>query len=149
MLKVEELLSSKSKEIYTIEQDRSVADAIIQMMEHQVGSLIVVDGGKPVGMFTERDVLKSWVLKTKVQDLRFRNIQLVGVMTRDPIVASPGDSLDYVVSVMIKKKIRHIPIVEGHEVVGVLSMRDVVQTLVTNLKVEIHHLLESLGGKVE
>jgi CBS domain-containing protein len=144
---VQDLLEGKSKGIFTIEQSSSVADAVGQMADHQVGSLIVVDKGRPVGMFTERDVLKAWVKRTRADDTRFRDIPLVSVMTPDPIVANPGDSLDYVVSVMIKKKIRHIPIVEGHSVVGVLSMRDVVQTLVTNLKVEIHHLLETLATK--
>jgi IMP dehydrogenase len=149
MLKVQDLLESKSKEIYTIDQSLSVADAVGQMADYQIGSLIVVDGGRPVGMFTERDVLKAWTKRTRTDDTRFRDIPLKSVMTPDPIVANPGDSLDYVVSVMIKKKIRHVPIVEGHRVVAVLSMRDVVQTLVTNLKVEIHHLLEYIGGKPE
>ena len=143
MLRVEELLETKSKELLTIEQSQSVADAVGQMAEQQIGALIVVDGGKPVGVFTERDVLKTWVRHTKAHDTRFRDIPLKTVMTRDLIVAGPGDSLDYVVSVMIKRRIRHVPIVEGNRIVGVLSMRDVVQSYVTNLKVEIQHLKES------
>lgn len=147
MDKVKDLLDAKSRELFTIEKVHSVADAIVQMMKYQVGSLIVVDGGKPVGMFTERDVLKVW--KNRPGAKRFKEIVLETAMTRDPIVVDPEDSLDYVMSVMIKNRIRHLPVVESSKVVGVLSMRDVVRSLVTNLKVEMHYLREYISGGQE
>lgn len=144
MNKVKDLLEAKSRDLFTIEQTQSVADAISLMMEREIGCLIVVDAGKPIGMFTERDVLRVWL--TRPVGKRSHEIPLATVMTQDPIVVSPDDSLDYIISVMIRNRIRHLPVVEGAKVVAVLSMRDVVNSLVTNLKVEIHHLEEQIRG---
>ena len=142
---VKEVLEAKSREVYTIGDDRSVADAVTQMVEHEIGSLIVVSAAKPVGMFTERDVLKTW--KKSMGEVRFRDIPINEVMTRDMLVVDPGDHLDYVMSVMIKNRIRHLPVVDDGRVVGMVSMRDVVRSQVTNLKVENHYLKEYIGGK--
>lgn len=143
---VRDLIDEESRVVFTIDQEQTVADAVARMAEHRIGSLIVLANGCPKGVFTERDVLKAWVERTAVDDTRFRQIPLYEMMTEDPAVAEPGDSLEYVISVMTSEHIRHLPIVEGGEVIAVLSMRDVVRSFVSNLKVEMHHLREYLGG---
>ena len=145
MSNVKDVLYAKSRDLFTIDESKSVADAITQMVDSAIGSLIVTSNDVPVGMFTERDVLKIWRNQTK--DFKFREIPVSEGMTRDPIVVSPGDDLDYIMSIMVKNRIRHLPVVDEHQVVGMISIRDVVRAQVTNLRVENHYLKEYIGGK--
>lgn len=145
MQDAKEILFSMSKDVFTIDQSRSVADAITQMVENGIGSVIVTSGEVPVGMFTERDVLKVW--KNQPGDFKFSDIAVREGMTRELIVVSPTDDLDYVMSIMIKNRIRHLPVVEEGKVVGMISIRDVVRAQVSNLRVENHYLKEYIGGK--
>jgi len=145
MSNVKDVLFAKSRDIFTIDEKMSIADAITQMMDHSIGSLIVTSGDVPVGMFTERDVLKVW--KRLEGDTKFCEIPISEGMTRDPIVVNPTDDLDYVMSLMVKNRIRHLPIVDENQVVGMISIRDVVRAQVTNLRVENHYLREYISGK--
>ncbi len=145
MSNVKDVLYAKSRNIFTIDEKMSIADAITQMMDHSIGSLIVTSKDVPVGMFTERDVLKIW--KRLEGETKFCEIPISEGMTRDPIVVSPTDDLDYVMSLMIKNRIRHLPIVDENQVVGMISIRDVVRAQVTNLRVENHYLREYISGK--
>ena len=145
MSSVKDVLYAKSQNIFTIDEQKSIADAITQMMERAVGSLIVTSEGVPVGMFTERDVLKVW--KGEPGEFKFKDIPVSKGMTKDPIVVSPKDDNDYIMSIMTKNRIRHLPVVEDNQVVGMISIRDVVRAQVTNLKVENHYLKEYISGK--
>jgi CBS domain-containing protein len=145
MSNVRDVLYAKSSDIFTIDEEKSIADAITQMVERGVGSLIVTTGGVPVGMFTERDVLKVW--KGQPGEFKFKDIPVSKGMTKDPIVVSPKDDIDYLMSIMTKNRIRHLPVVDEDRVVGMISIRDVVRAQVTNLKVENHYLKEYISGK--
>ncbi|NOY52660.1 MAG: CBS domain-containing protein [Deltaproteobacteria bacterium] len=143
-MNVKELIREGNHTIYSIGKDGSVAEAIEQLVEHEIGALIVTDNGKPVGVFSERDVLTTWVRKG---DRMFRDIKVQEVMTGNMIVVEPKDDLCYVMNVMVKNRIRHLPVVEDHHLVGVLSIRDVVKTQVTNLQAENHYLKEYITDK--
>ena len=148
MSTAKDVLYAKSRDIFTIDESKSVADAISQMMEQRVGSLIVTSEDIPVGMFTERDVLLSWQKhKTAEGEFKFCDIPVSEGMTRDMIVCGPKDDLDYVMSIMAKNRIRHLPVVESETVVGMISIRDVVRAQVKNLRVENHYLKEYISGK--
>lgn len=148
MSTAKDVLYAKSRDIFTIDESKSVADAISQMMEQRVGSLIVTSEDIPVGMFTERDVLLSWQKhKTEEGEFKFCDIPVSEGMTRDMIVCGPKDDLDYVMSIMAKNRIRHLPVVESETVVGMISIRDVVRAQVKNLRVENHYLKEYISGK--
>ncbi|MFC1657523.1 CBS domain-containing protein [Candidatus Moduliflexota bacterium] len=145
MSNVKDVLYAKSRNLFAIDEGKSVADAIDQMVDHNVGSLIVTSGEVPIGMFTERDVLKVW--KSHTGDFKFSDIPVKEGMTRDTIVVGPADDLEYVMSIMAKNRIRHLPVVDENQVVGMISIRDVVRAQVTNLKVENHYLKEYISGK--
>ena len=151
-MNVRELIQEKPNIIYSIEHDKSVADAIEQMMEHEIGALIVTRDGRPVGLLSERDVIKCWRSigygSTSSTGKRlFKDIRVHEVMTSNLIVVEPADDLCYVMNVMIKNRIRHLPVVEQGRLVAVLSMRDVVRTQVTNLQAENHYLKEYITDK--
>jgi IMP dehydrogenase len=109
-----------------------------------VGALVVVDGERPVGMFTERDVVKCW---TRKGDLHFKDIKVSEVMSGNLIVAEPDDDLCYVTTIMIKNRIRHLPVVDNHKIVAMLSIRDVVKAQVTDLRAENHYLKDYISDK--
>jgi CBS domain-containing protein len=139
---VSNLLGGKKRELFSIDQDKSVADAIQQMVEHEVGALIVMKDGKPTGMFTERDVLKCYMAKESTK--WFREVPVKDAMSTNLIVVESDEDLCYVVNIMIKNRIRHLPVVAEKELVGMISIRDVVKAQVTNLRAENHYLKEYL-----
>jgi CBS domain-containing protein len=141
---VKEILGPVNSNIISIDKDKSVADAIYQMVENEIGALIVVDGEKPVGMFTERDVLKSW---TRKGNILFKDIKVSEVMTTNLIICEIGDDLCYVTTIMIKNRIRHLPIVENTKIVAMLSIRDVVKAQVSDLRAENHYLKDYISDK--
>jgi CBS domain-containing protein len=144
MTTVKGIIGPAQKEIISIDKDKTVADAVSLMVEDEIGALVVVDGGKPVGMFTERDVLKCW---TRKGDRHFKDIVISEVMTTNLIIAEAGDDLSYVTSIMIKNRIRHLPVIDNHKVIAMLSIRDVVKAQVTNLKAENHYLKDYISDK--
>ena len=144
MATVKEILGPLSKKIFSISRDQSVADAISQMVEHEVGALIVVEDDKPVGMFTERDVLKCWTRKGK---RAFKDIKVAEVMTVNMIIAEKDDDLCYVTTIMIKNRIRHLPVLEKNKIIAMLSIRDVVKAQVTDLRAENHYLKDYISDK--
>ena len=85
--------------------------------------------------------------KSHTGDFKFSSIPVSEGMTRDTIVVGPADDLEYVMSIMAKNRIRHLPVVDENQVVGMISIRDVVRAQVTNLKVENHYLKEYISGK--
>lgn len=144
MATVKEILGPVNKAIITISRDQSVADAINQMVEHEIGALIVVGDDKPVGMFTERDVLKCWTGKGKRP---FKDIKVAEVMTINMIIAEQDDDLCYVTTIMIKNRIRHLPVLEKNKIIAMLSIRDVVKAQVTDLRAENHYLKDYISDK--
>ncbi len=138
-MRVKELLREKGTELIGIYSDTRISQAIEKMVERNIGAVIVVDGNTPIGLFTERDVLKAWVKYGK----DFSDIPVSNVMSRDMVVVQPEDDIQYAMSVMNSKKIRHLPVVEKEgKIIGIISIRDVVRALVGKLEAEVHYLKE-------
>ena len=107
-------------DVITVKPDQTVLEACVLMKKNGIGSVVVVEGEKPVGIFTERDLLVKVVGEGK----SYENILVGEVMTRDVITAAPTSDCEEVYSIMRTKKIRHMPIVENGALIGVLSSRD-------------------------
>jgi len=121
----------------------SVEDAIHFMHSKKISAIIVTEQGKPMGIFTERDVVKCYISKG---GRKFREIQINEGMTRDLMVAEVDDDLNSVMSVMVEKNIRHLPVVEKDHISGMLSIRDIVLSQVHKMKTEIHYLKDYISG---
>jgi len=115
------------------------------MVQGNIGALLVEDEGRLAGLITERDVVKI-LAKTEgeVKGVLVRDIM---VISENLLVAEPEDEVEYVMAVMIQNAIRHIPIVEKGDLIGIVSIRDVVKTHVRKLKAEIHFLKEYISDK--
>lgn len=136
MTTVNKLLGQKGREVHVIGPDDSVLNAIRQMAEKDVGSLVVIDDGRPVGIFTERHYARNVFLKgrsspeTPVRD----------AMAIRPMFALPEQTVEECMAVMTKNKIRHLPVLDGEEMVGIVSIGDLVQSTIADQKFTIKQL---------
>jgi CBS domain-containing protein len=140
---VADLLRAKGSAIYTISSDATVYEAIVDMVRQNVGSLVVVDGGIPVGIFTERDYLREIALKGRTS----RNTEIREIMSREVIVVDKDRTLDECMAIMTERRIRHLPVVEGGAMIGLISIGDVVKRLSQDRKAEIKYLTDYITGK--
>jgi CBS domain-containing protein len=120
-MKVSEIMTAAA---VTDRADDTLAEAARRMWEQQTGSLLVMDGEELLGIITERDVLKAVATGTALEE-----VPISEVMTKDVVTAHPGTSLREAAAVMTEKWIRHLPVVERGQVVGILSQRDLAGVL--------------------
>ncbi len=142
-MKVRELLETKGKDIVSIDGDNSVEDAIRSMHSRRISALMVTNGGKTVGIFTERDVVRSYVTN---RGKTFKDMKVSDCMVSNLMIAVPDDELCDISAIMVEKNIRHLPVLENGKVVGMLSIRDIIQTQVSKLTSEIHYLKDYITG---
>jgi CBS domain-containing protein len=138
---IQDLLEENRRNATRIESTRSVEDAITLMTEKEISALIIMEVDRPVGIFTERDVLLCYV---KFEQKPFSAIKLKRAMTNRMIVAKPEDNIDNTICLMIQSGIRHIPVVEKGEITSVFNICDLAHQQVGNLSTELHYLEEYL-----
>ncbi len=139
-MKIKDLVKSKGFEVIAVDSGTPLGEAIKKMVDRNIGALLIVEDGNTVGMFTERDVLKSWV-----SGKDFKSTPVKEAMTRDLVIAELEDELDYAMSIMIQKGVRHLPVLDQGRLVSVLSIRDVVKAQVSNLVAEVHYLKDFIS----
>ncbi len=142
-MKVRDLLETKGKDTVSIDVSSSVDDAIRSMHARKISAIMVMENGKTVGIFTERDVVRCYIASNGKS---FKEISVRDAMIKDLIVAVPTEDLNEVSATMVEKNIRHLPVVENGKVIGMLSIRDIIQTQVTKLTSEIHYLKDYITG---
>ncbi len=143
-MRIREVLDRKGGSVVTIEPDRTVHDAMRILVENNIGSVIVTRDGSTVGILTERDVLRLGAANPDSLATT-----LVGeAMTRELVVGVADDLVEYAASVMTSNRIRHLPIMEGERLTGVLSIGDVVNALKQEKEVENRYLRDYIQGAV-
>lgn len=143
MSKVTDILASKGSRVHTIGHTATVYDAISKMVEHNVGSLIVMNGDAIHGIITERDYLRRIVLEGR----KSRDTRVMEVATEQLVCVDPDRDVDACMSIMTQERIRHLPIIEGGKLAGILSIGDVVKYLSAEREVEIAYLHDYIAGK--
>ncbi len=137
------VLADKGRNVYTVSPRATVQQAVREMNEKGIGALLVVDYDLPVGIFTERDVLSRVV----GGGLDPGSTTLDAVMTRDLIVVEPTTSVEQAMAIMTMKRFRHLPVVDGGHVVGLVSIGDLTRWVSLNQEVEIQHLVDYITGR--
>jgi CBS domain-containing protein len=138
MHQLSEILEEKGHDVLRIESDASVLEAVKQMVEANVGSLLVMDGGEVTGIVTERDYLRRVTLEGRTdQDTAVREI-----VSSPLIVATPDTTIDECKALMTDRRIRHVPVVEDGDVVGLISIGDVVKFESRQQSFEIKYLTD-------
>jgi len=135
-MKISDFLKIKARAVITIAPGDTVSAAIQKLVEHNIGALPVLDkDGKLQGIVSERDLLKVCQQRANA----IGSIKVQDVMTREVAFGTPADDLDYVVSVMQQKRIRHLPIITGQKLVGMVSIRDIVDMQLQEVKAEVRY----------
>jgi len=135
MTTIRQILSSKP-EVFSVDPDATVLDALRQMEEKNIGALLVMKGGRLVGIFSERDYARRMVLHGRGS----RDTAVREVMTSDVFVISPDVTSGECMVHMTDRHVRHLPVVEDGKVVGVISIGDVVRAVIEDLRFTIHQL---------
>ena len=143
-MNVANLLATKGRDVATINQERSVHDAIAMLNERGIGALVVTGGTGPLaGMLSERDVVRAFAREgADALDLR-----VAALMTTAVITCHESTSLNELMATMTDKRIRHVPVVENGQLVGLVSIGDVVKARVGELEVERRDLLEYVNAR--
>lgn len=133
---VKHILDSKGSEIWHITPDDSVLNAIKMMAEKQVGALLVMENEKLSGILSERDYARKVILKGKSSG----ETPVKDIMTAEVICAEPTHTVEQCMEIMTEKHIRHLPVVAGETVVGVLSIGDLVKAIIAEQQFTIEQL---------
>jgi len=145
MITVKQMLEEKGNAVWTIAPDAKVFDALKLMAEKEVGALIVLEKGAVVGMISERDYARKIALMGRLsQDTPIREI-----MTLQIYCVHPSSSSEECMALMTDKRIRHLPVIEKDKLVGVISIGDVVKSIISQQKVTIQHLENYIMGKYQ
>jgi CBS domain-containing protein len=132
-VKVSEILRTKGDRVATVEPELSVRSAVERMTMHSIGALVVVDhSGAIVGLISERDVMRA--LTTADASALARLVR--DVMTTDVVTCSPEDRLGELMAVMTRRRIRHLPVLDGGRLVGIVSIGDLVKGRLEELELE-------------
>lgn len=143
MKHVRDILKAKGSVVYSVEPQVMVYNAIEQMCERNIGGLLIVEQGKLVGIFTERDYARKLILKGKSS----KDTPIKDLMTPDPFTVTPDSSIEDCMKLMSSKHIRHLPVTEGEKLIGMISIGDVVKHIIEEQKSTIEHLEQYIAGQ--
>jgi CBS domain-containing protein len=141
---VSSVLAEKGRQVYTVARGASVAEAVREMNEKGIGALVVMEGRRPIGMFTERDVLRRVVDADKDPTMT----RVSSVMTRDVVTVSPSDHVDDVMALMTARRFRHLPVVADDELQGMISIGDLMRWITIHQEDQIRQMQEYITGQV-
>lgn len=135
-MKVVDILQKKGSVVFSVTGNTSVLDALKVLSEKNIGALPVIEEGKLVGIFSERDYARKVILKGKSSS----DTAINDIMTEAPFTVTPDDSIDTCMNIMSSKHIRHLPVVKDGVTVGMISIGDVVTAVIQSQKETIDHL---------
>ena len=142
MTTVKHILDQKGHDVHCIHPDASVFDALKMMAENDIGSLVVLEGGKLVGVITERHYAREIVLKGRTSP----GTLVRDIMSTKVIYARPDQSVEECMAVMTARAVRHLPVLEGGRLVGIVSIGDMVKSVIDDQKFMIEQLEHFIHG---
>lgn len=140
-MQISTILATKGSTVVTVTPDQLVREAVALLVDKHIGAVVVIDkAGRPVGIVSERDVMRELT-----QNEQVLSEPVSRVMTSDVIIARPGDDIKAVSKTMTVRRFRHLPVMDHHELVGIISIGDVVKAQLDEYEGEI----ETLQTRVE
>ena len=140
-MQISTILAKKGSTVFTVKPDQTVREAVALLVDQRIGAVVVVEvTGRPVGIVSERDIVRELAKNENVL-----NEPVSRVMTSDVIIARPGDDTKAVSKTMTVRRFRHLPVMDHHELVGIVSIGDVVKAQLDEYEGEI----ETLQTRVE
>jgi len=142
MRSVRQLLEAKAPEVFAIGPDAPVVDAIRLMAEKRIGALLVMQAGKLVGILSERDYARKVVLQGKSS----RDTPVSDIMTPQVMTVGLDDTAEHCMQLVTNRRIRHLPVMDGEHVLGVVSIGDLVRAVIEDQQVELDQLQRYIAG---
>jgi CBS domain-containing protein len=142
-MKIRQLLEKKGYEVVTVPPSLPFQEAMRLLVEHNIGSVVVAEDQVVQGILTERDVLRL----AARDPVAMASLKVEDIMTRNVVVGLPEDTVDYVMEIMTRNRIRHLPVVDEGWMQGILSIGDVVDALRTKVEVENRYMRDYIQGK--
>lgn len=139
---VNQILAKKGKEVYSVLPSITVYEALVSMSEKNIGAILVVEDNVLKGILSERDYARKIALKAKSSKKTFVH----EIMANNVITVKPSDNLDYCMELMYNKKIRHLPVLENENIIGIISIGDVVKSIIDLQKETIQYLDSYISG---
>lgn len=139
-----DILKTKGSTVHTIGTDNTVLDAVARLVEYRIGALLVHDAqGAVAGIISERDILRECLHRSAELGQR----RVGEVMTRDLVVCVPDDDLDYAMGIVTKNRMRHLPVMDGDRLAGMVSIGDLVKASLEAAEYENRYLKEYIGAR--
>ena len=142
MKRVKDILDVKGRDIWSIAPDVSVYDAMELMADKEIGSLMVMEGTKLVGIISERDYARKVILQGRSS----RTTQVREIMTSRVVYAQPDQNIEECMALVTEKRVRHLPVIDEGQLVGVISIGDLVKSIISEQKFIIEQLERYIRG---
>jgi CBS domain-containing protein len=142
VISAENLLKAKGGNLWTISPEAFVYQALQELSDRNIGALLVFESGRLAGIFSERDYARKLVLKGRFS----KNTKVREVMTEEVITITPHSNIEECMELMTNKRIRHLPVVDGARVIGIISIGDIVKAIISDQKSTIGLLNEYITG---
>ena len=142
-MKIKDILGHKGPQVWAVKANQKIHEALQIMVNQKIGALLVFDNkGGIAGIMSERDIVRGCHLNSKGLD----NTLVSELMTRKVIIASPEDNINEIMQIMTEKRVRHIPVISGGKLEGIVSIGDVVKALLEDSAHQIRFLKEYMHG---
>lgn len=141
MMTIRQLLHEKGRQVWSISPDATVFEAISRMAHKEIGSLVVMDGEEFVGIITERDYARKVVLWGRASPAT----QVREIMGSRTITARPEQTIEECMGTMTQERVRHLPVVEGDKLIGIVSIGDLVKSIIDDQRFTIDQLKHYIG----
>lgn len=142
MISIRQLLKRKGSEVWSTSPDASVYEALQLLAEKNIGALVVLRDGELVGVISERDYARKVILHQKTS----MKTPVKEIMTEEVITVGTGSTVEEAMILMTDKRIRHLPVVEGEKIVGVVSIGDLVKAIIADQEFTIDQLEKYISG---
>lgn len=139
---VRDILKTKGTKVYSVAPNQTVFEAIKKMDELNIGALLVINNQKLKGIISERDYRSKVILKGRSS----KSTDVSKIMTEDVFYVEPSDSVETCMSIMTEKKIRHLPVMQNDDILGVVSIGDLVKNIISQQKFEIKNMRHYIQG---
>lgn len=139
---ISQLLRTKGSHVETVDRDTTVYDALAIMADKGIGALVVMHAGRPVGLFSERDYARNIVLKGRAS----KATKVHEIMSSHVVIAHPDQSVEECMAIMTEKRVRHLPVMQGEELLGIISIGDLVKAIIENQQFMIEQLVSYING---
>jgi len=142
MLTVQKILKNKGNKVHTIAPQESIFIALQQMAEHNIGALLVFDQGTVAGIFSERDYTRKMIFQEKSS----KETKVCDLMTQDVLYTEPSCTINECMALMTNKRVRHLPVMEHGQLIGIVTIGDIVKQVISEQEFTIRQLEKYITG---